>query len=156
MLTPKEFKLFKLIQLFKAKRRHECVGFICIGLAIKYYKTQDIGITNQAFEDLKNLRAKKMVFFEGQTIEKSRWKQLWITRSCRVHIPVDVQRRISLRDEGRCAYCWSFDDVQIDHIIPHSKGGSSEEENLQLLCKKCNRKKWDKISSEKVFNEKVN
>jgi 5-methylcytosine-specific restriction endonuclease McrA len=30
----------------------------------------------------------------------------------------------------------------IDHIISFASGGSSELENLQILCRKCNRKKW--------------
>lgn len=32
-----------------------------------------------------------------------------------------------------------------DHIIPKSKGGSEEIENMQTMCTDCNRKKGDKI-----------
>lgn len=35
--------------------------------------------------------------------------------------------------------------LEIDHIIPVSKGGRTAEENLQTLCWKCNRAKSDKI-----------
>ena len=35
--------------------------------------------------------------------------------------------------------------LEIDHIIPVSKGGLTEESNLQTLCWKCNRSKSDKI-----------
>lgn len=34
--------------------------------------------------------------------------------------------------------------LEIDHIIPVSKGGCTEEKNLQTLCWKCNRSKSDK------------
>jgi hypothetical protein len=34
-----------------------------------------------------------------------------------------------------------------DHILPKSKGGTNDPENLQLLCDKCNRFKSDKILS---------
>lgn len=37
--------------------------------------------------------------------------------------------------------------LEIDHIIPVSKGGCTEEKNLQTLCWKCNRSKSDKIIS---------
>lgn len=35
--------------------------------------------------------------------------------------------------------------AEIDHIIPISKGGTSEPDNLQVLCRTCNRSKADKI-----------
>lgn len=37
--------------------------------------------------------------------------------------------------------------LEIDHIIPVSKGGCTEEKNLQTLCWKCNRSKSGKIIS---------
>lgn len=44
---------------------------------------------------------------------------------------------------GICAKCKnkfnSIDDMEADHIIPWSKGGKTTEDNLQLLCKSCNR-----------------
>lgn len=35
--------------------------------------------------------------------------------------------------------------LEIDHIIPLSKGGLTTEDNLQTLCWKCNRSKGAKI-----------
>ena len=45
------------------------------------------------------------------------------------------------RDCGKCVICASEEDLQIDHIIPFSKGGSDEPENLRILCKTCNVKR---------------
>ena len=41
--------------------------------------------------------------------------------------------------------------LEIDHIIPVSKGGYTVEENLQTLCWKCNRSKSNKISDSKDY-----
>ena len=40
-----------------------------------------------------------------------------------------------------CQICGSEDNLTIDHIIPIAKGGSSELNNLQPLCRSCNSKK---------------
>lgn len=63
----------------------------------------------------------------------------------RPHIPQDVVGIVYMRDGGRCCECGSTKDLQLDHIIPFSKGGSSEPENLRLLCKECNLKKGNRI-----------
>jgi 5-methylcytosine-specific restriction endonuclease McrA len=36
--------------------------------------------------------------------------------------------------------------MAIDHIHPYSKGGITVLENLQVLCRRCNAKKRDKIN----------
>ena len=35
--------------------------------------------------------------------------------------------------------------LEIDHIVPISKGGLTTEDNLQTLCWRCNRSKGSKI-----------
>ena len=60
-------------------------------------------------------------------------------------IPQEVRFAVWRRDEGRCVSCGSNQKLEYDHIIPVSKGGSSTERNIQLLCEKCNREKSAKI-----------
>jgi diadenosine tetraphosphate (Ap4A) HIT family hydrolase len=55
--------------------------------------------------------------------------------------------RVLKEAKGRCALCGATKDdrpLDIDHIIPRSKGGKTVYENLQVLCSKCNRTKRDK------------
>jgi 5-methylcytosine-specific restriction endonuclease McrA len=56
-------------------------------------------------------------------------------------IPVEVRKAVFDRDGGRCRNCDSNFDIQYDHIIPFSMGGSSTLQNLQILCAECNREK---------------
>ena len=49
--------------------------------------------------------------------------------------------------EAICVGCrrrYSFDIIQVDHIIPKSKGGGDTVGNLQLLCPTCNMLKGDR------------
>ncbi len=61
--------------------------------------------------------------------------------SRRAHIPRDVRHVVWQRDGGACVDCGATFDLQYDHIIPVAMGGSSNVENLQLLCGACNRRK---------------
>lgn len=71
--------------------------------------------------------------------------ELFGDRIKRPPIPRDVVDAVYRRDGARCVYCGSTENLQLDHIIPFSKGGATSLENLQLLCQKCNLEKSNKI-----------
>lgn len=52
-----------------------------------------------------------------------------------------VMSEVWTRDAGKCVDCSSIEDLEFDHIIPFSKGGSSTTDNLRILCRSCNRKR---------------
>jgi hypothetical protein len=60
-------------------------------------------------------------------------------------IPQEVKEEVFIRDEGKCVICGTQEDLQYDHIIPVSKGGSNTAKNIQILCKHCNLKKLNNI-----------
>jgi len=47
------------------------------------------------------------------------------------------------RDGYECKGCATQDDLTLDHVVPISRGGSDDPDNLQLLCQSCNSRKRD-------------
>jgi HNH endonuclease len=60
-------------------------------------------------------------------------------------IPERVRAQVLVRDRGRCRNCYSAVNLHVDHIVPVSKGGTTEESNLQILCGRCNRRKGKRL-----------
>ena len=62
-----------------------------------------------------------------------------------------IRESILVRDNFTCCKCGNSQYkepnllLEVDHIIPISKGGKTEPNNLQTLCWRCNRKKSDNI-----------
>ena len=58
-----------------------------------------------------------------------------------------MKREAYEKQKGICAKCkkpFDIDEMEGDHIIPWSKGGTTTSENCQMLCKNCNRAKAEK------------
>lgn len=71
-----------------------------------------------------------------------------------------VRIRVMKRDRFMCTYCGvsgNNAELEIDHIIPISKGGSNHMSNLTTSCRACNMKKGvgllEKMNNGKIGNE---
>jgi len=65
------------------------------------------------------------------------------------HIDHATVIRVVRRDNSTCQVCGKTlldKEIEIDHIIPFSRGGTSDEHNLRVTCLKCNRKKGKKFT----------
>jgi len=68
------------------------------------------------------------------------------------NVPRLVAQEVRKRAENRCGYCLARQEylpwpLEIEHIIPISKGGTNEESNLWLACRSCNLYKSDQIQA---------
>ncbi|WP_242384439.1 HNH endonuclease [Enterococcus faecalis] len=101
-------------------------------LVMQYYGWQDIEQLQKEFdnETFFNIKFKRMY----QTNAK-KWKK--------------ISQEVFERDAYTCKYCGKIGGIlEVDHVIPFSKGGSDELDNLVCACRKCNRQKKDKTLEE--------
>lgn len=64
-----------------------------------------------------------------------------------IHLPyrgVEMTRQnIFRRDNHRCQYCGTTEQLTLDHVLPKSRGGKTTWDNLITACKRCNSRKGD-------------
>jgi 5-methylcytosine-specific restriction endonuclease McrA len=71
-----------------------------------------------------------------------------------VRVPRDTHKRkitrraVFARDGWECQYCGARTSLTVDHVIPRSKGGGSNWENIVASCAPCNRRKGDRLPSQ--------
>ncbi|MDX2031276.1 MAG: HNH endonuclease [Blastocatellia bacterium] len=72
-----------------------------------------------------------------------------------VHIPFErkslSRKNILLRDHNTCQYCakvFNPSELTLDHVLPKSRGGSSNWDNLVACCKRCNNRKGSHLPEE--------
>jgi hypothetical protein len=80
-------------------------------------------------------------FVEFAELERLTWEDRVANR----RVPDHLRAAVLVRDGGRCRRCGRTVNLEMDHIVPFSKGGKTEESNLQTLCRRCNRAKSRKL-----------
>ena len=109
-------------------------------------------------KDLVTLNTNKLTFAQRQRIRalcdeklneflEKRGIKLWDYRLIDNPVPDSLRFRVLKDSDFRCDLCGATKKdrpLDVDHIIPRSKGGKTEEANLQVLCSKCNRSKGNK------------
>ncbi|KAK6942003.1 HNH endonuclease 5 [Dillenia turbinata] len=58
------------------------------------------------------------------------------------------RKNIFYRDSFTCQYCFSHENLTIDHVLPTARGGEWKWENLVTACAKCNSRKGQKTLEE--------
>ena len=124
-------------------------------MPVKVLKNHGI-VSNQ--DSLISLNVKKITFKEKAQLKRicedkiqqyleKRGLAAWDYRFSADPVPDSIRYKVLKAGKQRCALCGITAKermLDVDHIIPRSRGGSSKEENLQVLCAKCNRSKGNK------------
>jgi hypothetical protein len=67
--------------------------------------------------------------------------RIYMARTRRYSISPWKRREVMERDGHACRSCGSRTHLEIDHVVAVAHGGSDEIDNLQTLCRTCNRVK---------------
>ena len=142
-----------LIKMLSAKRIERELGFEPVEKtyhSMPSYKFQYISaggkssISTDIQLDLNNLE--RFIAYLGDKVKFT--KSVAGQRSLMTRL---LREAIKQRDDFTCQTCGNSTQkepnllLEIDHVIPVSKGGITSEDNLQTLCWKCNRTKGAKI-----------
>lgn len=77
-------------------------------------------------------------------IDHTRKKRSKIYGPIEGHHTVEEWIELCNRYDNRCMRCYRCENLAKDHIVPISRGGTDYITNLQLLCKRCNSRKYNK------------
>lgn len=142
-----------LIKQFSKKKLEQKLGFEHVDMSTAYFPKYVFKYVssggNASTEcdvvmDIDNLN--RFILFLS---EKIRFKKS--AAGQRALMTSKLRQHIKERDNFTCKHCGASVQkepnllLEIDHIIPVSKGGLTTEDNLQTLCWRCNRKKGSKI-----------
>ena len=142
-----------VIKKFSQKQLEKNLGFEEVDFSTLYFPKYEFkytsaggntGTTYDIVMDIDNLNRFVVYLSEKIKFSKSAAGQRALMTS-------KLRQYIKERDHYTCRHCGvSVEDephllLEIDHIVPVSKGGLTTEDNLQTLCWRCNRSKGDKM-----------
>lgn len=142
-----------LIKKFSKKKLEENLGFEQVDMSTAYFPKYVFEYVSSGGNastrcdvvmDIDNLN--KFIVFLSEKIKFNK-----SVAGQRALMTSKLRRHIKERDGYTCKQCGASVEqephllLEIDHIIPVSKGGLTTEDNLQTLCWRCNRSKGAKI-----------
>ena len=143
----------KLIYSFSKKKLIEKLGFEVIDLSDLYFPVYTFqyvsaGGNSSSKCDIK-LNVENLDKFVNHLNDLVKFRNS--VEGQRALMTSKLREKIKVRDNYTCQSCRLSTNeeknllLEIDHVIPLSKGGITSEDNLQTLCWKCNRSKGSKI-----------
>ena len=100
-----------------------------------------IDISPKAFELINQRMKDELQLFGQSTIHRTDIPEREVSRS------KGIRAQLFARQKGKCRGCerdFYYSALELDHIVPLSKGGQDGNSNLQLLCGNCNKVKGDR------------
>ena len=64
----------------------------------------------------------------------------------------NMRDKIAQRDGFACKYCGATEHLEVDHVVPLSRGGANTVRNVVIACRSCNAAKNAKHPADFVAN----
>lgn len=131
-------------------------------------ETVPVLVLNNTYEPINVCNARRavrmMVLGKAETVEFE--DEFWIrSELLMLRLPVVIRllryvnthrqgevpfskKNVFRRDHYSCQYCGFSGELTLDHIIPRSRGGSTEWGNVVCCCRRCNSKKGNRLPEE--------
>ncbi|MEG4091631.1 group II intron reverse transcriptase/maturase [Microcoleus sp. Pol12B4] len=138
--------VWKLLKWGRHRHRNKGRGWI----RLKYFKT--VEDNNWVFTTGEGNNPPKLIQHSYTEIKRyvkvkgksSPYDGDWLYWSSRMGVHPEIPARVAKllkRQKGKCAHCDNYfkdgDSIEVDHIIPKSKGGKESYDNWQLLHRHC-------------------
>lgn len=116
----------------------------------------DVKSEEQVSDALCELYSEGLLTFE--TPARKGFSRVFLAEFVQPNFPPSQERRddsylkfraeVFARDGHACFYCGSPMNLTLDHVVPQSRGGSHDPENLVTACRSCNSSKGAKTPEE--------
>ncbi len=133
---------FPLGKNYKGGRRPNCL--LCHGKSNKIVRDKNKQGENQ--------RVKKWVANNRDKVRNVYHKRQALKKSQMGVVPDDYWEILISLFGNECMRCGSTTNLQLEHIVPVSKGGLHDMSNFQILCKSCNCSKSTKTIDYRHFS----
>jgi 5-methylcytosine-specific restriction endonuclease McrA len=101
----------------------------------------------------------------GLSLQNKNNKAIYCSRACKSmdhafkhrggsRVGTARRRLIIERDKATCYLCKEvipISDIELDHLLPYSRGGDSSPSNLSVTCLPCNRTRSNRIDVEQLL-----
>lgn len=93
--------------------------------------------------------------FDTQKLRKGHRLQPWDYQRGELYGEENIKMYVRKRDKYTCQYCGVVfpTRLEVDHIIPKSRGGSMTPDNLVASCHECNQRKGSQTAAEYGYPE---
>ncbi|WP_167620253.1 HNH endonuclease [Paracoccus ravus] len=131
--------IFRDIWVYTYKRHEKSPSVIHVKEYAKAHPERSVSVTTltRRFGPYKKFVEEFARYATGEIDYAALVKNCRPPKKVRQHVPLKVRFEILERDK-RCITCGTAAELEIDHIIPVAKGGTSCKSNLCVRCRACN------------------